>query len=223
MGQKSHPIGFRVWIYKSWTSEWIADSSTKSQSFFVEDIQARKMIEAFYKRSWIAKIVLRRNENAVEVLLFTWKVWLIMGKKGEKVQKIEKKLQQKFNKKYTISVKTIKTPETSARIMAEHIATKIEWRMPFRRVAKWALQQIMKKWVIGAKIQIKGRLWGVDIARTEKFSEGRIPLQTLRTDVDYYYEPSRTKYWVIWVKVWIAKENIYDKKNLHTTYQALAA
>ncbi len=213
MWQKAHPIGLRVWIIKSRWSERFAKSKKQSQQFFVEDIEIRRLIDSHFHRSWISKIVIRKTEKEWEIIIFTAKVGLIMWKNGEKIKSFEELLSKKFWKSFKVNVKNIKSPELSARVMAEFVAVQIESRMPFRKVAKSTVQKIMEKWAVWVKVQVKWRLWGVDIARMEKFSEWRVPLQTLRADIDYYYCTANTKYGVIWVKVWIAKWEVYGKKS----------
>ncbi len=210
MWQKAHPIGLRVWIIKSRGSEWIAKNKKQSQVFFVEDINIRKFINKYYDRSGITKLVIRKTEKEWELIIFSAKVWLIMWKNWEKIKVIEEALKKKFNKTFKVTVKGIKVPELSARFMAEMICTQIEWRMPFRRVAKSIIQKVMLKWAEWVKVQMKWRLWWVDIARMEKFNDWRVPLQTLRHDIDYHYTTAATKYWVVGVKVWIAKGDVYN-------------
>ena len=212
MWQKAHPIGLRVGIIKSWPTEWFAKSKTQSAQFFVEDIKIRSFIEKFYYRSGIAKVIIRKTDKEWEVIFFTSKVGVIMGKDWVKLKSFEEKLLQKFGKEFKVTVKAVKKPELSAQIMAEYAAMQIEWRMPFRRVCKQIVEKVMEKGAIGVKIQVGWRLGWVDIARVEKFSDWRVPLQTLRADIDYHYTQAITKYWVIWVKVWIAKWDVYAKK-----------
>ncbi len=211
MWQKAHPIGLRVGIIKSWASEWIAKDKRQSSSFFVEDIEIRKFIDNYYKNSWLTKVVIRKTEREWEIIIFTWKVWIVMGKNWERIQKLEKELKKRFKKDWKVTVKGVKVPELSARFMADYIAHQLESRMPFRKVAKSVVQRVMLKWAGWVKVQVKWRLWWVDIARMEKFSQWRVPLQTLRHDIDYYYTTALTKYWIIWVKVWIAKWEVYSK------------
>lgn len=213
MWQKAHPIGFRVGVIKSRWSEWYAKSKKQSQQFFVEDVLIRNIVDEYYKRCGISKVVIRKTAKEGELIIFTAKVWLIMWKNGEKIKELEKKLSDMFWKQLKVNVKNIKSPELSARVMADHIATQLEGRMPFRRVAKMVVEKIMEKWALGVKVQVKGRLWWTDIARMEKFSEGRVPLQTLRADIDYYYTIAQTKYGVVGIKVWIAKGEVYGKKS----------
>lgn len=212
MWQKVNPIWMRVWIMKSWPSEWFPKNKLQWADFFVEDIQIRDFIETKHPQTWIAKIIIRKTAKECEVIVFTSKVWVLMWKQWENIKKLEIELHKKFHKKFIISVKEVRNPELSAKIMAEFISSQLENRMPYRRVAKNVLQKVIQKWANGIKISIWWRLNGADIARTEKFIDGRVSLQTFRSDIDYHDMQAMTKYWVLWVKVWIEKWVLYNKK-----------
>lgn len=212
MWQKCHPTGIRVGIIKSWPSERFAKTQRQGSDFFVEDIKIRRLIEETYPRSGIAKVVIRKTAAIGEVIIFTSKVGVIMWRDGKRVKVFESLLKKKFWKDFKIILKEVRMPELSAKIMAEFAASQIENRMPFRRVCKNVVGKVMEKWAEGIKIQVAGRLWGADIARTEKFSDGRVSLQTFRKDIDYHYVTAITKYGVIWVKVRVAKGTIYSHK-----------
>ncbi|GHW02644.1 30S ribosomal protein S3 [candidate division SR1 bacterium] len=216
MGQKVNPIGMRVGIMKSWPSEWFAKTRRQGADFFVEDIQLRNFIEKSFPRAGISKVVIRKTAKEGEIILFATKIGALMGKNGEKMKSIEQKMKQKFGKDLKINVKEVRTPELSAKVMAEFIAIQIENRMPYRKVVKNTLAKIMEKGADGVKIQIGGRLNGADIARTENFIQGRVSLQTFRSDIDYHYMQAMTKYGVLGIKVWIQKGMQYSsvKKNL---------
>ncbi len=213
MWQKAHPIGLRVGIIKSWLSERHSKWKRQNSDFFIEDMKLRAMIEDFYPRSGISRIVIRKTAKEGEVIIFASKVGVIMGKDGTKLQSLEDKIAKIFGKIFKITIKAIKIPELSAKIMAEHVAIQLEARMPFRKVAKQVLKQVMDKGAVGVKIKVGWRLGWVDIARKETFSDGRVPLQTLRADIDYYDMQAHTKYGVLGVKVWIAKGEIFAKKS----------
>jgi len=212
MWQKVHPIGMRVWIMKSRPSEWFAKNQQQWADFFVEDIKIRNFIEKKYPKTGIAKIIIRKTTKEGELIIFTSKVGVLMGKNWENIKKLENEIIKKFKKSFKITVKEVRVPEYSAKIMAEFIASQLENRMPYRKVAKNVLQKVMQKWATWVKIQIWGRLNGAEIARTEKFIDGRVSLQTFRSDIDYHYIQAMTKYWVLWVKVWIEKGTLYNKK-----------
>ena len=205
MWQKVNPMWMRVGIMKSWPCEWIGKSQKAGADFFVEDIEIRRFIEKSFPRSWISKVIIRKANKEWEIIIFTSKVGVLMWKQWAKLKEFEDALRLKFQKDFKISIKEVKNPELSAKIMAEFIASQLESRMPFRKVAKNTLQKVMEKWAAGIKIQIWWRLWWADIARSEKFIDGRVSLQTFRSDIDYCHLQAMTKYGVLWVKVWIQK------------------
>ncbi len=205
MWQKADPRGFRVWITQPWPSEWFVSTQKDSSSFFVEDIKIRELIEKFYFRSAISKIVIRKDVSWWEILIFTAKPAWIIWKDWKTLETFEKKLKKLTGKQFKVTIKEVRVPELSAKIMAEFACMQLENRISYRRVAKWVLQKVMEKWAIWVKFQIGWRLWWVDLSRSETFSDGRIPLQTLRADVDYHYTTAFTKYGILWVKVWICK------------------
>jgi len=211
MWQKVNPVGMRVWIMKSRPCERFAKNKRSGSDFFIEDIKMRNFIENKFPRSGISKVVIRKTWKEWEIIIFTSKVWILMWKQWSKVKELEEELKKKFDKDIKIVIKEVKNPELSAKIMAEFIATQLESRMPFRKVAKNVLQKVMEKWASWIKIQIWWRLGGADIARTEKFIDWRVSLQTFRSDIDYSYLQARTKYWMLWVKVWIEKWILYAK------------
>jgi len=211
MGQKVDPRGFRAGITKAWSSEWFAKSKSQSAQFFVEDIKIRNLVEDTFKRAGIAKTVIRKTDKEGEVIIFTAKPALILGKEGAKLDAFTKLLQKKFGREFKVALKDVRLPELSAKIMGEFAAQQIEARMPFRRVAKTLLQKVMEKGATGIKVQVSGRLGGVDLSRSEKFSEGRVSLQTLRSDIDYHYTTALTKYGIIGIKVRISKGDILVK------------
>lgn len=212
MWQKVNPHGMRVGIVRSRPSEWFAKKKMDSAHMFIEDIQLRNFVDAYFPRSWIAKVVIRKTFKEGEIIVFTSKIGVIMGKQGAKIKEFEDAIKKKFKKEFKVVVKEVKVPELSAKIMAEFIASQLEARMPYRKVAKNTLQKVMEKWAIGVKVQIGGRLAGADIASMEKFIEWRVSLQTFRSDIDYHYLQAMTKYGVLWVKVWIAKGVLYGNK-----------
>jgi len=212
MWQKVNPVGMRVGIMKSRPCEWFSRNKQQDRIFFVEDIKIRNEVEKAFHRSWIAKVVIRKTNKEVEVIVFTSKIGVLMWKQWNKIKEFEDKLKTKFKKDIKITVKEIKNPELSAKIMAEFVSSQLEARMPFRKVAKSTIQKVMEKWAVWIKIQIWWRLWGADIARSEKFIDGKVSLQTFRSDIDYHYMQAMTKYWVLWVKVWIQKGTLYAQK-----------
>lgn len=209
MGQKVDPRGFRIWVTKLWPCEWFAKTKAQSASFFVEDIKIRNFIDATYKRSWIWKVVIRKTDKEWEIVIFTAKPALIIGKEWKKLEEFQTTLSKKFGKDFKVVVKEIRLPELSARIMSEFACEQLEKRMPYRRVAKTVMQKVMEKWAIWVKVSIGWRLGWVDLSRNEKFIEWRLPLQTLRADIDYHYTTALTKYGILWVKLWIYKWDVH--------------
>ena len=212
MWQKVNPVGMRVGTMKSWPSEWYAKSKRMGSDFFVEDIQIRNFVDKAFPRAGISKVIVRKTQKEGEIILFASKVWALMGKNWEKIKSVEQQLKDKFHKDFKINVKEVRVPELSARILAEYIATQIEWRMPYRKVVKQTISKIMEKGADWVKVQIGWRLNGADIARGEGYSEGTIPLHTLRADVDYATSEADTTFGKIGVKVWIYKGEILQDK-----------
>ena len=218
MGKKMNPIWMRVGIVKSWSSEWFAKNKKQTREFFLEDNKVRKIVDDYYKRSWIAKVVIRKTEKDNEIIIFTAKPAWIVWKEWSKLAKFQETLKKSVKNNYNVNVKEIKNPELSARIMAEFAAEQLEKRLPFRKVAMWVISRVMEKWALWVKVWVAWRLNWVDISRSEKFQQWRIPLQTIRSDIDYHYTTASTKYWVLWVKVWIYKGEIYEKKNSNNNH-----
>lgn len=221
MWQKANPVGMRVGIVKSWPCERFGKTKAIWSDFFVEDIKIRRFIEKTFPRTGVSKVVIRKTNKEGEIIIFTSKVGVLMGKQWAKIKEFEEELNKKFGKDFKVVVKEVRNPELSARIMAEFIATQLEARMPYRKVAKNVLQKIIEKGAAGAKIQIGGRLGGTDIARTEKFINGRVSLQTFRSDIDYCHLQAMTKYGVLWVRVWIQKWVLNTKNSSNTKKIAL--
>ena len=197
---------------KSRPAEWFAKTRRISADFFVEDIKVRDYLDKKLARSGVAKVVIRKTLKEGEIIIFASKVGVIMGKNGEKIKALEEELTKKFGKPFKITIKEVRTPELSAKIMAEYVASQLEARMPYRKVVKNVLAKVMEKGANGIKIQIGGRLGGADIARSEKFIDGRVSLQTFRSDIDYHYLQAMTKYGVLGIKVWIEKGVIPSAK-----------
>ncbi len=220
MWQKVDPRWFRTGIVKWWVSEYFAPTKQKSVNYMIQDLGIRKFIDEYYKNSGIYKIVFRKWEVADKVkndiLIFTAKPAVVLWKDGKKIEKFKKLLAKKFWEKFDVIIKEISRPELSARIMCEYVISQLEKRMPYRRVVKTALEKISSKWAKWVKIQIAGRLNWAEMARKETFKDGRIPLQTLRADVDYHNAQANTKYWVLWIKVWIYKWDIENNRKKTT-------
>ena len=213
MGQKVNPHGMRVGVIKDWDSKWYADKNTFSDAL-VEDYNIRKFLKKRLYSAGIAKIEIERAANdKVRVVIYTAKPGFVIGKGGAEIEKVRKEVQKLTSKNVNIDIKEIKRPDRDAQLVAENIAQSLENRVSFRRAMKQAMQRTMKSGVLGIKASVSGRLGGADIARREFYSEGTIPLQTLRADIDYSFAEAATTYGRLGVKVWIYKGEVLPTKN----------
>ena len=213
MGQKVNPHGLRVGIIKDWDSKWYAD--TKDGEFsdnLVEDYKIREFLKKELYSANISKIEIERTADKVRVNLYTAKPGVIIGKGGAGIEKIKADAQKLTDKKLFIDVKEIKKPDADAQLVAENIALQLENRVSFRRAMKSCMSRTMKSGAKGIKTSCSGRLGGADMARTEFYSEGTIPLQTLRADIDYGFAEADTTYGKVGVKVWIYKGEVLPTK-----------
>ena len=201
MGQKTHPYGLRLGVIKGWQSKWYAED--KFADLLYEDIVLRRYLMKRFEHASIAKIGIERTVKKVNVNLYTARPGIVIGKKGEELDRLKGEIQFLTGKEIYISVHEIKRPETDAKLVAENIARQLEKRISFRRAMKRAIQSAMRMGVEGIKVQVGGRLGGAEIARVEKYAEGRVPLHTLRADIDYATSTAKTVYGAIGVKVWI--------------------
>ena len=213
MGQKVNPHGYRVGINKSWDSNWIADKKLIA-TYILEDNKIREFIENKYKNCSIAKVAIERNnDNSVLLSLYTSRPGMVIGQKGAEVEVIKAKLAKLTGKDVAVNVIEIKSPDTDAQLVAESICAQLEARVSFRRAMKQALARCQKAGVKGVKIMVGGRLDGAEIARSEFYQEGSLPLQTLRANIDYGFAEAHI-YGKLGVKVWIYKGEILGKANL---------
>ncbi len=213
MGQKMHPHGLRVGVIKDWDSKWYADSKHYSD-YLVEDHKIREYVKKKLFVSGISKIVIERTTKLVKVNVYTAKPGLVIGKGGTLVETLKTELQKMIGKDVKIDIIEVKDLDTNAQLVAESICAQLEKRVSFRRAMKQAMAKAMKAGALGIKASVSGRLAGADMARTEFYKEGTIPLQTLRADIDYGFYEADTTYGKIGVKVWIYKgEVLPTKKN----------
>ncbi len=213
MGQKVNPHGMRVGVIKDWDSKWYADKKTFSDTL-VEDYNIRKFLKKRLYSAGIAKIDIERAANdKVRVVIYTAKPGFVIGKGGAEIEKVKKEVQKLTSRNVNIDIKEIKRPDRDAQLVAENIAQSLENRVSFRRAMKQAMQRTMKSGALGIKASVSGRLGGADIARREFYSEGTIPLQTLRADIDYGFAEAATTYGRLGVKVWIYKGEVLPAKN----------
>jgi small subunit ribosomal protein S3 len=211
MGQKVNPKGLRIGIINSWDSNWFAGKH-QYKKLLHEDIKIRKFVKEYFKEGHISKVEILRDANNTSLILHTSRPGAIIGRQGEGIEKFQATLERNFKpKKFSVTVKEIKTPDLDAYIVAENIARQVTRRVSYRRACKSALQRAMENGAKGIKVSIKGRLNGVEIARSETFTEGKIPLHTLRANIDYALCPSWTTYGIIGIKVWIYKGEVFNK------------
>ena len=213
MGQKVNPHGLRVGIIKDWDSKWYAD--TKDGEFsdnLVEDYKIREFLKKELYSANISKIEIERTADKVRVNLYTAKPGVVIGKGGAGINEIKAKLQKLTSKKLFIDIKEIKKPDLDAQLVAENIAQQLENRISFRRAMKSTMQRTMKAGAKGIKTSVSGRLGGADMARTEFYSEGTIPLQTLRADIDYGFAEADTTYGKVGVKAWVYNGEVLPTK-----------
>ena len=211
MGQKVNPHGMRVGIIKDWNSRWYAEGDFADN--LVEDYNIRKFLKKRLYASGISEIEIERASDRVRVIIHTARPGVVIGKQGAEIEKIKKEVSKLTDKKVFIDIKEIKRPDREAQLVAENIAQQLENRTSFRRAMKSAMQRSMKAGVLGIKTCCGGRLGGADIARSEFYSEGTIPLQTLRADIDYGFAEANTTYGKVGVKVWIYKGEILPAKS----------
>ena len=207
MGQKVNPHGLRIGIIKDWDTKWYAGKKNFSE-FLVEDFKIRKFIKNKLYSAGISRIEIERAANKIKVNVNTAKPGLVIGKGGAGIEELRKQLEKLTQKNVLINITEIKVPELDAQIVAESIAAQLEKRISFRRAMKQAMSRAMKLGAKGIKTQVAGRVGGAEIARTEHYHEGTIPLQTLRADVDYGFAEADTTYGKLGVKVWIYKGEV---------------
>jgi small subunit ribosomal protein S3 len=212
MGQKVNPHGLRVGVIKDWNARWYA----KDRDFadlLIEDNKIRDYIKASQFKAGISKVEIERFANRVRIFIHTAKPGMIIGKNGESIEKLKKELNIMTGKEIIMNIMEVKNIDCDAQLVAESIAQQIERRISYRRAMKQAISRAMKSGAEGIKTNVSGRLNGADIARSERYSEGNVPLQTLRADIDYGFAEADTTYGKIGVKVWINRGEILGQKN----------
>jgi small subunit ribosomal protein S3 len=206
LGQKTNPIGNRLGIIKTWDSKWFAKKDY--QLFLHEDLNIRKFIKKSLFHAGVAKIAIERAGQNIKVIIHTARPGIIIGKKGAEVDRLKKELEEFTGKKVSIDIKEIRKPEIDAQLVAENIALQLEKRVAFRKAMKKAVASSMRFGALGVRVSCSGRLAGSEIARTEWYREGRVPLHTFRADIDYGLTEAKTTHGRIGVKVWIYKGDI---------------
>jgi small subunit ribosomal protein S3 len=211
MGQKVHPIGFRIGIIKDWEGRWFARKKEYA-GLILEDQKIRKYVKKRLFASGIARIEIERAANRVKVTIHTARPGMVIGRQGTEVEVIRKEIEKFSGKQVQLNIAEVKAPELNAQLVAENIAFQLERRTSFRRAMKQAIARSMKFGALGVKVGCSGRLMGAEIARTEGYSEGKVPLHTLRADIDYGFAEANTTYGKIGVKVWIYKGEVLQTK-----------
>lgn len=213
MGQKVNPIILRIGIIRSWDSKWFA-SKRQYGKLLIQDVQIEKIIREKLADASVSKIEIHRTANKVLVHIHSAKPGLIIGRQGAGIESLKDELEKKFHEEFSLSIKEISKPALDAYLLADSIVKQVEKRISYRRAAKMAIEKALETGALGAKVFLAGRLNGVEIARSEFFSKGKIPLHTFRADIDYAMLHAKTTYGTIGVKVWIYKGDIYKKKNV---------
>jgi len=212
VGQKVHPLGFRLGVIKDWNSKWYANKRNYAELLH-EDLEVRKLIKQRFYTAGVSRIEIERAANRCKISIHTGRPGMIIGKGGAEVDKLRKDLEQKYGKQYQINIVEIKHPEVDAQLVAENIAFQLERRVSFRRAMRQAQQRALRLGAKGIKVMVSGRLGGAEIARTEWNPEGNVPLHTLRADIDYGFAEAKTTFGQLGVKVWIYKgEVLPDRK-----------
>ncbi len=222
MGQKVNPIGIRLGIVRDWTSTWYADTKNFA-NFLNADIKVRAYIRKALAHASVSRIQIERPANNARITIHTARPGIVIGKKGEDVEKLRKTIGDMMGVVVTINIEEIRKPEIDATLVAENIAQQLERRIMFRRAMKRAVTNAMRLGALGVKVRVSGRLNGAEIARTEWYHEGRVPLHTLRADIDYGLVEANTTYGVIGVKVWVFKGEVFDKGLAQATSADTAA
>jgi small subunit ribosomal protein S3 len=209
MGHKVHPTGIRLGISKDWNSKWFAGKRDFA-SYLVADLRVRAMLRKKLAQAGISKIVIERPEKSARVTIHSARPGVVIGKRGEDIEKLRKEVSEIMGVPVHINVSEVRKPELDAQLVAESIAQQLERRIMFRRAMKRAVGNSMRLGALGIKVNVAGRLNGAEIARSEWYREGRVPLHTLRADIDYGFAEAHTTYGVIGIKTWIYKGEVFD-------------
>lgn len=213
MGQKVHPLILRIGIIKDWQSQWFAHSK-EYPKYILEDYNIRKFIKGRLKFAAVSKIVIERLSDKIRIKIQTARPGMIIGRHGQEIERLREDINSLVNKEVSIDIEEIKNPMRDAQLIAESVAFQLEKRVAFRRAIKRAIEQSLSAGVMGIKISVAGRLGGAEMSRRETYKEGKVPLQTLRADIDYGFGEAQTAYGTLGVKVWIYKgDTIIDRKS----------
>lgn len=201
MGQKTHPVGFRLGIIKTWNSNWFDEKNFAEK--LQEDLMLRKYISKRLQKAGVSKVIIERTPKKITLNIRTARPGIVIGRKGQEVDKLKEELKKLTSKDVQLNIEEIKRPELDAFLVAEGIARQLEAKISFRRAMKKAIQSTMRMGAEGIRVKVGGRLGGAEMARTEEYKEGRIPLHTIRADIDYAHGTAFTTYGCIGIKVWI--------------------
>jgi small subunit ribosomal protein S3 len=205
MGQKIHPVGFRLQVTRDWKSRWYATGGARFSEMLDEDLQVRAYLDKKLKNAAVSRVLIERPAKNARITIYSARPGIVIGKKGEDIENIKKDLAKILGPGVSVNIEEVRKPELDATLSAENIAQQLEKRVAHRRSMKRVMQAAMRSGALGVKVQCAGRLNGIEIARTEWYREGRVPLHTLRADIDYGTAEAKTTYGVIGVKVWIHK------------------
>ncbi len=219
MGQKVHPLSFRLGYIKDWGSRWYAKRKGFSQNL-LEDLKIRKFIKKNFSSANVSKVDIERATKRVRVIVFSGRPGVIIGRRGADIDRLRDELQSMTNKEVFVDIKEVQNPNIDAQLVAENVAFQLEKRVAFRRAMKKAVSQAISSGAGGIKIMCSGRLGGAEIARTEKYKEGKVPLHTLRANIDYGFAEALTTYGVIGVKCWIYTGDVILDKTTHADVTA---
>ncbi len=215
MGQKVHPTGIRLGIVKKHTSVWYASGKDYAR-YLLEDMEVRDLVKKKLASASVSRVEIERPAQTARVTVYTARPGIVIGKKGEDVEKLRAELTAKMGVPVHINIEEIRKPDLDAQLVADSIAQQLERRVMFRRAMKRAMQNAMRQGAEGVKVQVSGRVGGAEIARTERYHEGRVPLHTLRADIDYATSEALTTYGIIGVKVWIFKGEVFNTDEVMT-------
>lgn len=219
MGQKVNPNGLRVAVNKDWRSRWFAGKK-EFGDLLHEDIEIRKMVKTRLKDAAVPEVIIERYANRARVTVFTARPGIVIGRKGADIEKLKEEIAKKTGKEVYVEIREVKDPDTTAQLVAENIAVQLERRVSFRRALKRAVQLAMDLGALGIKVRVAGRLGGAELARTEGYKEGKVPLHTLRANIQYGFTEAHTVAGKIGVKVWICRKNEESllKEQTHASY-----
>ncbi|MEJ2802409.1 SSU ribosomal protein S3P [Comamonas sp. BIGb0124] len=213
MGQKIHPTGFRLAVSRNWASRWYA-SDRDFAGMLADDIKVREYLKTKLKNAAVSRVLIERPAKNARITIFSARPGVVIGKKGEDIENLKKELSRQLGVPVAVNIEEVRKPETDAQLIADSITQQLEKRIMFRRAMKRAMQNAMRLGAQGIKIMSAGRLNGIEIARTEWYREGRVPLHTLRADIDYGFSEAKTTYGVIGVKVWVYKGDTLGRTDL---------